>query len=63
MFYYNISDCIDKKIELFELYKSQVKNSPSPLNETGIRSLAAMRGLEAGCPYAEKFYIQRLYKE
>lgn len=63
MYYYNISDCIDKKIKIFEMYKSQVKTSPSPLNATGIRSLAAMRGLEAGCPFAEKFYIQRLYKE
>ncbi|MBR5101669.1 MAG: PIG-L family deacetylase [Muribaculaceae bacterium] len=62
MMYFDISDVIERKIELFHLYKSQVKESPSPLNATGIRSLAAMRGLECGCAFAEKFYIQRVIK-
>lgn len=61
--YLDITDCIEQKVELFHLYKSQVKLSPSPLNETGIRSLAAMRGLECGCPFAEKFYIQHIYRK
>lgn len=60
--YLDITDCIDRKVELFELYHSQVKHSPSPLNATGIRSLAAMRGLECGVPFAEKFYIQHIYR-
>lgn len=59
--YHDISDNIEEKIELFNLYGSQVRKSPSPLNEKGIKSLAAVRGVEAGVDYAELFYIQKTY--
>lgn len=58
--YHDITDVIDKKVELFELYSSQVKSSPSPLNEHGIKTLAAIRGLECGCDYMEMFYLQKM---
>lgn len=58
--YHDISDDIDAKVRLFSLYKSQVKESPSPLNENGIKSLAAIRGLECGMAYAEMFYVQKM---
>lgn len=58
--YHDISDVIDDKVSLFEKYKSQVKSSPSPLNEHGIKALAAIRGLENGCEYAEMFYLQKM---
>ena len=60
--YHDITDVIDRKIELFGLYGSQLKNPPSPLNETGIRSLAGMRGIESGCQYAEMFYVQKMMR-
>ena len=59
--YHDISDNIEEKIELFNLYGSQIRKSPSPLNEKGIKSLAAVRGVEAGVDYAELFYIQKTY--
>ena len=62
LMYVDISDNIDRKVELFGLYGSQVKQAPSPLNETGIRKLAAMRGLECGCEYAERYYVQQIVK-
>ncbi len=62
LFYYNIEDVLDRKVSLFGLYKTQVKASPSPLNEEGIRSIARMRGMESGVKYAEMFYIQKLVK-
>jgi len=57
--YLNIEDTIDKKVHAFEANKSQVKKSPSPLNENGIRTLARMRGMECGLEYAEKYYLIR----
>lgn len=59
--YHDISDNIEEKIALFGHYASQIRQSPSPLNERGIRSLASVRGVEAGVDYAELFYIQKTY--
>lgn len=59
--YHDISDNIEDKINLFNLYGSQIRKSPSPLNERGIKSLASLRGVEAGVDYAELFYIQKTY--
>lgn len=58
--YHDITDVMDEKVKLFNLYESQVRNSPSPLNEGGITSLAHVRGMECGTEYAEKFYIQKM---
>lgn len=59
--YHDISDNIGDKLKLFNIYGSQIRKSPSPLNEKGIKSLAAVRGVEAGLDYAELFYIQKTY--
>lgn len=58
--YHDISDCIERKVELFELYQSQIRLSPSPLNKEGITALARIRGVECGVEYAEKFYVQKI---
>lgn len=58
--YHDITDNIDEKVALFNLYASQVKDAPSPLNESGIKSLASIRGLECGMKYAEMFYVQKM---
>lgn len=58
--YHDISDVIEKKVELFELYKTQIRKSPSPLNRKGITALAGIRGLENGCDYSEMFYLQKM---
>lgn len=58
--YHDITDVVDQKCSLFNLYGSQVRQAPSPLNEEGIKSLAAIRGMECGCKYAEKFYVQKM---
>jgi len=55
--YHDISNIIKDKIELFELYKSQIRIKPSPLNSNGVTSLAQIRGLEFGVEYAEMFYV------
>ncbi len=59
-FYAEITDFIDRKVSLFQIYKTQAKNAPSPLNSEGIKALARIRGLECGKKYAELFYIQKI---
>lgn len=51
---------IMNKVQAFEMYKSQIKPSPSPLNKNGILTLAKMRGMEIGREYAEKYYLQTM---
>ena len=58
--YHDIGDVIDAKCDLMEKYESQIRKAPSPINEEGIRSLAAIRGRECGAEYAELFYIQKM---
>ena len=58
--YFDISKYIEGKVRLFELYASQIRQAPSPLNASGIKTLAAVRGLECGIQYAERFYIQKM---
>lgn len=50
-------ELLNRKIELFSMYKSQLKPSPSPLGVEGVKILARTRGIECGCQYAEKYYL------
>ena len=62
-YYVNISDYIEKKLEILRMYDSEISAPPFPRNIETIRSLARVRG--AGCysNYAEAFrliqYIER----
>lgn len=58
--YHSIEDVIEGKCKLLELYKSQIRKAPSPINGEGVRSLASVRGRECGSEYAELFYIQKM---
>ncbi len=58
--YHDITDCIEEKVALFELYTTQIRQSPSPLNREGVLALARIRGVECGTEYAEKFYVQKM---
>lgn len=48
---------IEQKLALFNLYRSQQRSHRS---HEHIRSLAAMRGMQCGKPYAEAFQIVRM---
>lgn len=62
-FYHPLSeDTLRRKIELFEMYKTQLRPAPSPLGSRGIEVLAQTRGIECGHKYAEKFYLQKLVR-
>ena len=55
----NITNYIDKKIEAFTIYKSEVKVFPHPRSREGILALANKRGTEICVPYAESFMVIR----
>ncbi|MFX0134333.1 MAG: PIG-L deacetylase family protein [Candidatus Hodarchaeota archaeon] len=57
--YINIKDFMDKKIEAFKIYKSEVKEFPHPRSIKGLKILARNRGSEMCMEYAEAFMLIR----
>ena len=53
----DISDYIDKKVEIMSLYESEIGKEPFPRSEQNIRSLAKFRGSTAGVLSAEAFIL------
>ena len=53
----NISRQINKKIEIMNIYKSELHNHPFPRSVKNIKALATFRGGTAGCKYAESFFL------
>ena len=56
-YFSDISDYIDKKINLLNTYKSEIQKPPFPRSNEVIKSLAIYRGSQAGCKYAESFNL------
>jgi LmbE family N-acetylglucosaminyl deacetylase len=50
---------LDKKIEIFKCYQSEVGEFPFPRSEQAIRALATFRGASVGCLAAEAFMLLR----
>jgi LmbE family N-acetylglucosaminyl deacetylase len=53
----DISNYIDKKIEVMNVYKSEMSEHPFPRSERNIRALATFRGATSNCNYAESFML------
>lgn len=53
----DISDFIDKKLEIMQIFKSEIAEHPFPRNERNIKALATFRGAISGCEYAESFML------
>jgi len=53
----DISDYIDKKIEIMKIYKGELMPSPLPRSINTIKSLAAFRGSSISANYAEAFML------
>lgn len=56
-YYVDISEFIEKKIEIMKIYKTELGLHPFPRSEESIKSLAVLRGSEAGVKYAEAFML------
>lgn len=53
----DITDYIDKKMEIVSLYGSEMMPDPYPRSQSGIKALARVRGSRAGVMYAEAFQL------
>ena len=57
--YSDISDYIDKKIEIMKKYESEIQDTPLPRSIENIRALARFRGATVSVQYAEAFMLLR----
>lgn len=55
--YVDITDYIDKKLEIMKLYDTEIMEEPLPRSLSSIRALARVRGSRAGVMYAEAFQL------
>jgi N-acetylglucosamine malate deacetylase 1 len=53
----DISDYIDRKIEVMKIYGSEIGDHPFPRSQRNLRALATYRGATSGCDYAESFVL------
>lgn len=53
----DISEFIDKKLEIMQVFKSEIDKHPFPRSERNLRALAIFRGATCGCEYAESFIL------
>jgi len=58
----DISEFMDKKIKLMNVYESEIGKHPFPRSERNIRALASYRGATSGCNYAESFMLLKEIK-
>jgi LmbE family N-acetylglucosaminyl deacetylase len=55
--YVDITDYMDKKIEIMSMYDTELMNPPYPRSLSSIEALARYRGTRAGVMYAEAFML------
>ena len=53
----DISDYLDKKLEILDIYANQLGQHPFPRSIENIKALATLRGATSNCHYAEGFYL------
>jgi len=53
----DISEYLEKKIEIMKRYESEIALHPFPRSPDSIRALAKLRGSTIGCNYAEAFML------
>ena len=53
----DISEFMEKKIEIMKLFESEIAEHPFPRSERNLRALGTVRGATAGCVYAESFLL------
>lgn len=57
--YSDITEYIDKKLEIMSIYESEVQQMPLPRSLDNIKALARYRGASCGVNYAEAFMLIR----
>ncbi|OYQ32105.1 GlcNAc-PI de-N-acetylase [Flavobacterium cyanobacteriorum] len=56
-YYVDITDYLDKKLEIMKVFESEIAPAPFPRSLENIRALAHFRGASAGVHYAEAFQL------
>jgi hypothetical protein len=57
--YSDISDFLNKKIQIMKIYESELQAPPLPRSIEAIQALARFRGASVGIKYAEAFMLLR----
>ena len=55
--YVDITDYIDRKLEIMQMYPKEVMLEPYPRSLSSIKAQARLRGSRAGVMYAEAFML------
>ena len=58
-FFVDITDYIDKKIEIAKIYETEIGEFPFPRSPEALIALARLRGAASGCLAAESFVLLR----
>jgi N-acetylglucosamine malate deacetylase 1 len=58
----DVADTLETKIAALHAHTSQLRVYPHPTSEESVRRLAAMRGLESGLQFAERFHLIRMVR-
>lgn len=58
----DISEQMDKKIEIMKVFNSEISEHPFPRSIKNIEALATLRGATSGCIYAESFVLLKEVK-
>ena len=53
----DISEFMDKKIDIMKVFESEIAEHPFPRSERNLRALSTIRGATCGCEYAESFVL------
>ena len=58
----DISDYLEKKLEIMDIYSSEIANHPFPRSRKNLEALATFRGATIGVKYAEAFVsLKRIF--
>ena len=58
----DISNYIDKKIDIMKVFESEIGDHPFPRSDRNIKALATYRGASSNCNYAESFMLLKEIK-
>lgn len=62
-YFVDISDQMEKKIEIMKLYDGEINEHPFPRSERSIKALGTLRGAQSGCEYAEGFKVVKFVED
>ena len=53
----DVSNYLNKKINIMKVYKSEIDKHPFPRSKRNIESLKSYRGTTSGCKFTESFIL------